>query len=126
MSPRPETSEALAHGRALFNAQRFWEAHEAWEAAWRVERGDVRVLLHGLIQVAAGCHHVFATGRAAGAVKLLASGLEKLESLPDELGGVTLRSFRPGVARTLEAARAWRRGDSQSLDRSAVPRLDRA
>jgi uncharacterized protein len=119
----PFTSEALAQGQALFNAGRFWEAHEAWEAAWRVERGDVRRMLHGLIQVAAGCHHALVTGRAAGAVKLLASGLEKLESLPDDLGALALERFRRDVARTLEAARSWQSGERDQVDACALPRL---
>lgn len=118
------TAVALARGRALFNERRYWDAHEAWEAAWRVEHGDVRLLLHGLIQVAAGCHHAFVTDRAAGAVKLLASGLEKLELVPDGLGGLALHRLRPGVAHLLAAARSWSRGDTPAVPPSIAPQLE--
>jgi predicted metal-dependent hydrolase len=127
MRLRPRTSLALQEGRALFDAHRFWEAHEAWEAAWRVEQGDIRLLLHGLIQLAAGCHHAFVTGRAAGAVKLLASGLEKLAAVPDGPdgpGGLALGRFRSGVSQMLAAARLWERGDIATMDRSVVPHLE--
>lgn len=41
-------------GCDLYNAGFFWEAHEAWEAAWTgIPRGEpVRAFLQGLIQVA--------------------------------------------------------------------------
>jgi hypothetical protein len=48
------TRRVIRKGVELFSAGRFWEAHEAWEAAWLVEDGDVRKMLQGLIQVAAG------------------------------------------------------------------------
>jgi len=121
---QPETVQALARGRALFNAGRFWEAHEAWEEAWRVEQGPIRLLLHGLIQVAAGCHHVAVTNRAAGAVKLLGSGLQKLEKVPDGLVGLALDAFRCDVARLLELSRSWMDGDCDAVKASTLPRLE--
>jgi hypothetical protein len=121
---QPETVQALARGRALFNAGRFWEAHETWEEAWRVEHGPIRLLLHGLIQVAAGCHHVVVTHRAAGAVKLLGSGLEKLETVPDGLVGFALDAFRTDVVRLLELSRSWMRGDCDAVEASRLPRLE--
>ena len=75
-----DTAARLERGRALFNAGRYFEAHEAWEEAWLAERGDARRLLQGLIQVAAGCHKA-GQGKAEGCARLLAAGLEKLEPL---------------------------------------------
>lgn len=45
------------HGAELFDAGRYHEAHEAWEAGWRAcERGSsASNLLQGLIQCAAAC-----------------------------------------------------------------------
>jgi hypothetical protein len=70
-------SESLEAGRALFNGGRFFEAHERWEAAWLVETGPSRLLLQGLIQIAAGFLKA-RQGRAAGAARLLESGVEKV------------------------------------------------
>ena len=55
-TPLPSTPGALRRGAALFDKGRFWDAHEAWEEAWLEEDGEVRLLLQGLIQVAAGYH----------------------------------------------------------------------
>jgi predicted metal-dependent hydrolase len=44
-------------GADLYNAGFFWEAHEAWETAWRAAQHDAtqHVFLQGLIQCAAAC-----------------------------------------------------------------------
>jgi uncharacterized protein len=120
------TAEALANGRTLYNAGRFWDAHEAWEEAWLVEQGEVRLLLQGLIQITAGYHNAFVRRRAGGAVKLLASGLEKLGPLPDALGGLSLQPFRHATAAALQEVRRWKEGESGELDVAIVPSLESA
>ncbi len=121
----PETEAALERGRALYNGARYYEAHEVWEAAWLGERGEVRVLLQGLIQVAAGCFKALVHRRPDGAVKLLASGLEKLAPLPEGCAGLSLGPFREGVARALEEARRWKAGEVEGLDPALAPPLHR-
>ena len=46
---------ALCEGVDLFNHGYFWEAHEAWEGPWQVERREspLRLYLQGLIRLAA-------------------------------------------------------------------------
>lgn len=122
----PATRRALVEGQGLFDARRFWEAHEVWESAWRVEKDDVRELLHGLIQVAAGCHHAVVTRRSHGTVKLLCSGLRKLEPLHAGMAGLDLDAFRQDVGRLLAAAEAWDRGASPVVDLELLPQLRHA
>lgn len=50
--------KALEEAVALFNGERFWEAHEVLESLWRVAEGSEKKLLQGLILVcAAFVHH---------------------------------------------------------------------
>ena len=50
--------DRLRQGVELFNAGRYWDAHEVWEAAWTPDRhGPDRGFWKGLIQLAAGCLH---------------------------------------------------------------------
>jgi hypothetical protein len=116
------TQQALARGIALFDAQRFWEAHEAWEEAWMDEEGDVRVFLQGLIQVAAGYYKATVQDQPGGCVKLLGSGLAKLRLVPDVFGGIALVAFTSQVERTLEDARRWH-GGGERVDPARIPRL---
>ncbi len=95
-------ADAFLRGARLFDDGQFFEAHEAWEERWLVEREPgPRTFLQGLIQVAAGFHKLRAVRDRASAARLLAKGLAKLESQPDGMEGGSLRPFCDGV-------RAWR------------------
>ncbi len=100
--------DELERGRLLFNAGRYFEAHETWEEAWLVERGDARVLLQGLIQVAAGCHKA-GQGKAAGCARLIAAGLARLERAAGFAPG--LAEFQREMADVHARALRWQRGE---------------
>jgi predicted metal-dependent hydrolase len=68
----------LAPGRAAFNRGDFFEAHELWEDVWRELAGADRTFVQGLIQIAAGLHHV-KEGRPRPGARVLARGVEKVE-----------------------------------------------
>jgi len=121
--PSPGTAAALRRGASLFDERRFWDAHEAWEEAWLEEEGEVRQLLQGLIQVAAGYHKATVQLQPRGCVKLLRSGLDKLEVLPPELLGVPLGRFLPLVQRTLSEARRWQSGELPEFPDHLIPQL---
>jgi len=81
---------------------RFFDAHEELEAAWKAAEGDTKVLLQGLIQIAAGLHRWnLHPEKTEGAFYLLDRGAAKLRlarSLltPDSLAALTaaLKSAR--------------------------------
>jgi rubrerythrin len=56
-------------GIRLFNDQKFFEAHEELEIAWNEERGSVRDLYRGILQVAVTCLHI-TRGNYDGAIKV--------------------------------------------------------
>ena len=107
----------LERGRALFDGGRYFEAHEVWEEVWLRERGESRTALQGLIQIAAGLHKA-GLGQPRGCVRLLEAGLSKLERPGVE---PRLQRFAAALARTLERARGWERGESEGP--GAVPAL---
>ena len=120
-----QTRRAIHKGLELFNAGQFWEAHEAWEAAWLVEDGDVRQMLQGLIQVAAGYFKALVQRRPRAAAKLLASGLAKLDPIPDSLAALRLEPLRRAVATTIDEAHGWERGERDGIGPASVPRIER-
>jgi hypothetical protein len=107
--------EALAAGARLFDAGAFWDAHEAWEERWRTEPGDAeRLLLQGLIQVAASFHKLLVMGDAEAASRILARGLAKLDALPAS----------PQLAAAREAIRGCAPGvEAGQLARERIPKL---
>lgn len=71
------TAEA-SEGVRLFNAGRYFEAHDVFEAIWLGKVGDERSFYQGLIQVAVGCYKL--RGRnLGGARSQLRRGIDKLE-----------------------------------------------
>ena len=95
----------LQEGAALFDAGRFWDAHEAWERAWRrLPKGsDERRFYQGLILLAAALLHRERARTAPErstrpALRCYRSAMEKLEGLPDEMLGLDLVALRRGAA----------------------------
>ncbi len=66
----------LRTGIALFNAQRFYDAHEAIEPEWHAERRPIRRLYQGILQIGIGFHHA-QNGNQRGAIALLTDGIAK-------------------------------------------------
>jgi hypothetical protein len=82
-----EKEDLLQVGIDLFNAGRFFEAHEPWEEIWRSTNPAPADLFQGLVQVAAGLHIWLARGKRAPAARVLGRGAERLRRFqPAELG----------------------------------------
>ena len=115
--------EALARGAALFNQRLFWEAHEAWEEAWLELEDEPKLFVQGLIQVAAGYHKAFVQEQPRGCVKLLTSGLAKLEGRAEGFLGVDAAPFLVAVRASLAEAERWLAGGVAKPDPGLVPDL---
>ena len=69
----------LAESQSLFDAGRFFEAHERLEDAWRREAGARKLYAQGLTQVCAAFHKLGQKGRASeGVFELLDKGRAKI------------------------------------------------
>jgi uncharacterized protein len=86
-------SEQFRRGVALFNARKFFEAHEVWEDLWLLEPEPEKTFLQGLIQLAAAYHH-HSRENPRGAQSLLAAALAKLRRFPDNHRGIALAELR--------------------------------
>lgn len=92
---------ALRAGAALFHSGALYEAHEAWEEAWRAEGpGERRELLQGLVQVAVALLHRD-RGNAIGAARVGARAVERLAALPSIVCGLDVEELRASLARAL-------------------------
>lgn len=92
-------AESLGRGARLFDAGEFFAAHEAWEDGWKATREpETRLLLQGLIQVAAGFYKIVVQGKPDSAQRLLGRGLAKLE--------LVMEAPEIELARVREATRA--------------------
>jgi uncharacterized protein len=91
-------NQQFERGVALFNARKFFEAHEAWEELWLAEPQPEKTFLQGMIQLAAGLHH-YSRGNSRGAKSLLAAGIAKLKRFPGRHRGLALAQLRAQATR---------------------------
>src|SRR3990172_8271902 len=89
-----------AAGIRLFNAAEYFEAHEALEDAWKQERGAVRDLYRGILQVAVVYLHL-TRRNYAGAVKVYERSKKWLKGWPAECRGVQVARLRKNVERVM-------------------------
>lgn len=76
-----QPSAAFLEGVALFNAGRFYEQHDVFEALWRADQRPIRDLYQGVLQIGVAFHQI-GEGNYRGAVKMLRRGLLHLRPLP--------------------------------------------
>jgi dTDP-4-amino-4,6-dideoxygalactose transaminase/predicted metal-dependent hydrolase len=84
-------------GIALFNAKKFYDAHEVLEDVWRESPGREKPFLQAIIQVAVALHH-YSTANLVGARSLLTRAARNLAGYPDEYGGINLAMLRASLA----------------------------
>jgi uncharacterized protein len=90
--------QRLEQGRVAFNRGEYFEAHELWEDAWRELAGAERIFVQGLIQIAAGLHHL-QQRRPLPAAGLLRKGLEKVsQGVPAALAHLRVEALAGAVA----------------------------
>jgi uncharacterized protein len=91
-----------------FNARRFFQAHETWEAAWHASPLDERDFWQGLTQVAVGFTH-YQRGNPKGSVTLLQRGARKIAKYGEVYRGVPVSAL---AASARKAAAAIERAGS--------------
>lgn len=113
----------VIEGIKLFNRGEWYEAHEALEHEWHAERGEVRKLYQGILQIGVGLHHARA-GNHRGAVLLLTDGIDKTSRFtPSHRGLDTARLVREAQACLDQVLTLGPEGLSR-FDWSLVPVID--
>lgn len=98
---------ALGRADELGAAGRFFDAHEELEAFWRTAAGDEKILLQGLIQIAAGLHRLgLDAGKTDGAFYLLDRGLAKLAKTKGLLVPGTLAALERALKKIRASGKA--------------------
>ena len=76
----------------LFNNQKWYEAHDAFEDIWNNLDGDKRQIIQGILQVSVSQFHL-SKGNINGATILLGEGLGRIKNRTNIDLGVDLKSF---------------------------------
>jgi predicted metal-dependent hydrolase len=112
----------MIEGTRLFHASRFWDAHEAWERVWIVEkRGERGHFVQGLIQLAASLHKLLVMHVAPNARRLAIRANEKLSEYPDDYEGFALGDLRKQIDALIAAIARVERGEP--FEEAAIPHI---
>ena len=76
----------------LFNKQKWYEAHDAFEDIWNTLNGDERQIIQGILQVSVSQFHL-SKGNLNGATILIGEGLGRIKSRTNIDLGIDLESF---------------------------------
>ena len=76
----------------LFNNQKWYEAHDAFEDIWNTVDGDERQIIQGILQVSVSQFHLN-KGNLNGATILLGEGLGRIKNRINVDLGIDLESF---------------------------------
>ncbi len=76
----------------LFNNQKWYEAHDAFEDIWNILDGDERQIIQGILQVSVSQFHL-SKGNINGATILLGEGLGRIKNRTNINLGIDLQTF---------------------------------
>ncbi len=76
----------------LFNNQKWYEAHDAFEDIWNTLDGDERQVVQGIIQVSVSQFHL-SKGNLNGATILLGEGLGRIKNRTNINLGIDLKTL---------------------------------
>ncbi len=93
-----------AEGLRLFNEEKYFEAHEALEVAWLEEKGKVRDLYRGILQVGVAYLHI-TRGNYAGAIKVYKRSQRWLEGWSAVCRGIYVEELRRDAEAAINEAR---------------------
>jgi hypothetical protein len=110
-------------GIGLFNRGEYYEAHEVIEHEWHAERGEIRALYQGILQIGVGLHHT-RNGNVRGADLLLTDGIEKVSRFLRTCQGVHTASLVREAQKCLDQIRELGADRISEFDWSLVPVIE--
>lgn len=90
---QPDYPPAYLEGIRLFNAGRYWHAHEQWEKCWLAANGNDAIFYKAIIQAAAALVK-WRQGNSRGLMRNWTKSRQRLAMLPDRYNGLDLAALR--------------------------------
>ena len=84
--------DTLLNALNLFNDQKWYEAHDAFEDIWNILDGDERQIIQGILQVAVSQFHL-SKGNLNGATILIGEGLGRIKDRTNVNLGIDLETL---------------------------------
>ena len=88
-----EKEKDIEYAKFLFNDERYWECHEVLEGVWRLEHGNEKYLLQGIILTCAAFVHS-QKDEDDISISILGRAIEKLENTSGIYFGINMNRFK--------------------------------
>lgn len=102
-------------GMKLMNEGKFFDAHEELEIAWNEEKGKVRQLYQGILQMAVTYLHI-TRGNYDGAVKVYMRSTRWLKDWPAVCRGIQVGQLRKDAEIVMKEVERLGRGNLRDFD----------
>jgi hypothetical protein len=112
----------LLAGIRQFNGGEYYACHETLEALWLAEKGTIRGLYQGILQVGVALYHL-QRGNGQGAAVLLARGRELLRPFEPLCLGVDVAALASGAEEVLQTLQTLGLTRTQALADGLFPRI---
>jgi predicted metal-dependent hydrolase len=123
LSLSAENWQEFEHGVGLFNAGKFWHAHEAWELIWQQHDEDERLFFQGLIQLAAAYHLLVTKRNLRSMSNNLEKAREKLAVFPAEYLGVAVAPLLANIEEAQSEIDRIGGSDADAFDTGIIPKM---
>ena len=115
--------DALLEGIEQFNRGEFFEQHETLERLWRKEKGEMRYLYQGILQLGVAMYHV-QQGNHHGAVSMLKRGKNYLEPFSPHCQSVDINDLLEQATKALTFIEHLGKNNLGSFDWKLAPRVN--
>jgi len=99
-----EKEDAIKDGISYFNNERFWECHEVLEGVWKNCSGDEKILVQGLILVAAALVH-YQKDEDKICLSVLGRAMDKLTNASGKYHQIDIDDIKNKVTQILKAGK---------------------
>ena len=116
--------DGVLEGIVLFNERKFYKQHEVIEHEWHAERGPIRRLYQGILQIGVGFHHALQANHR-GAVSLLTDGIAKTSDFRPEARGINTERLVKETQACLDEILALGPDGIGRFDAARIPMIER-
>jgi predicted metal-dependent hydrolase len=106
-------------GLQLFNERKFFEAHEALEAAWIGETGAIRNLYKGILQAGVTYLHIM-RGNYDGAIKVHRRSQKWIREWPDLCRGIHVQLLKSDLETAMKEVERLGKENIREFDLSLI------
>lgn len=116
-------SKELLYAIGQFNREEYFECHETLEELWRGEKGRIRGLYKGILQIGVGIYHA-RRSNLKGALRLISSGMKLTSQFTPSCLGIDVEHFLQTTGRMKDELEKMDSGGSLSPE--SIPKIRRS